>query len=456
MKIDFCVFIKYFGTYVLIIFLFSNCNITNFKSQPQTNYLLDFAPVKIVVIDNGHSGIGPCEPTISIDPSNTKRLVAGSVLNNVYYSYDNGITWTVDKLVSPYGVYGDPVVRYLPNGDVVYAHLSNPSGKAFQSEDFLDRIVVQKKSNGQAIWNNGTYPAVDHTKDHDKQWLSVTYDGDLLMSWTEFDKYGSEDTLSHRSRILFSQSNDNAETWSDPVVISNYEGNCLDDDFTTEGAHPVKALDGSILVVWSFANKLYINKSKDGGNSWLDKELSIADQVGGWSYSIPGLGRCNGFPTLMCDYSRGLNRGNLYLVWTDQRNGASDTDVWCMVSRDNGDTWDAPIRVNDDAKGSHQFMSWMDIDQKTGIIYIVFYDRRFHSDNKTDVFLAYSLDGGMTFTNKLLTSEPFEMKENVFFGDYNDISAHDNTIRPIFTVQNDKKLSVQVAIIDVKGKVRKR
>lgn len=411
--------------------------------------VIEFEPIRVVTIHEGSFNAAPCEPTISINPSDDTNLVAGSVLNNVYVSNDSGITWHKSKLSSTYGVYGDPVIRFTNNGNVLYSHLSNPAGRAYASPEFLDRIVIQKSRDNGISWDNGSFAAANQQKDHDKQWLYVSPDGTILMGWTEFDKYGSKDT-SDRSRILFSSSVDEGSTWKDAVIISGAEGDCLDGDGTTEGAHPVVGTDGTYYMVWGHDNQLLLDKSLDKGKTWQKKDEVLVSQPGGWSYEIPGIDRCNGMPVMDCDHSKSAYRGNLYVSWSDQRNGADDTDIWIMVSSDNAKTWSLPRRVNNDGPGKHQFFSWMDIDQTTGYIYIVFYDRRNHTDNHTDVYLAYSSDGGQHFENIKISETPFLPEPYLFFGDYNDISAWKGKIRPIWTRQDKEVLSVQTAILDVK------
>ncbi|MEM9546484.1 MAG: sialidase family protein [Bacteroidota bacterium] len=403
-----------------------------------------------VMIASSSMGMGPCEPSICINPSNPNNIVAGSILNRVHISNDGGKTWQNEWLNSSFGVYGDPVVRMGPEGNVYYSHLSNPTGRAYASVEFLDRIVVQKSEDGGLTFNNGTAPENDRTKDQDKQWLYIDQnDGSILMSWTEFDKYNSKDSKD-KSRILFSMSEDNAETWSAPVDISDIDGDCLDDDDTTEGAVPAKDNDGNILVTWAYGDKIYLDKSSDGGKTWLPKDIEVVNQFGGWTLSIPGINRCNGMPILGVDRSGGTHDGNLYINWSDQKNGEDDTDIWLVRSTDGGNTWSDRIRVNDDDPGKHQFFCWMDVDPVTGYIYIVFYDRRAYNDNNTDVYLAYSTDGGNSFTNKKISESPFLPIDAIFFGDYNDISAYNGMIRPIWTRLDNRKLSVWTALIDMK------
>lgn len=56
----------------------------------------------------------------------------------------------------------------------------------------------------------------------------------------------------------------------------------------------------------------------------------------------------------------------------------------------------------------------MTIDQTTGILYFVFYDRRNTSNNLTDVYMARSTDGGETFANFKVSESSFNPNSNVF------------------------------------------
>ena len=427
----------------LILICFLACN------RPTSHKLVSINnnEIKAVKIEEGKS-FGPCEPSICINSTDPNNIVAGAILDKVYVSNDGGQTWSINRLGSSYGVYGDPVVRADYNGNFYYAHLSNPKGKAYSDPEFLDRIVIQKSTDKGQTWNDGSFTLPRTPKDQDKQWLAIDpNDNTIYVTWTEFDLYNSKDENDH-SRILFSKSTDEGESWTSPLAISQYEGNCLDDDQTTEGAVPCVGANGEIYVAWSYDNKIYFDRSFDKGKTWMDKDKVVADQPGGWTFNIPGISRCNGMPVTQVDRSNCPNKGNIYVNWGDQRNGEEDTDIWIATSSDNGNKWSKPIRVNNDLPGKHQFLSWMDVDQSTGNIYIVYYDRRHHDDATTDVYLAYSENGAKSFTNIKINSESFKPNSLLFFGDYNDISAHNGRVRPIWTQMHEKKLSVWTALIN--------
>ncbi len=387
-----------------------------------------------VMISNQNS---PNEPSIKMNPLNTDILVAGANLNNYYTSNDGGLTWDTNTLTSSFGVWGDPVIDVDQFGDFYFFHLSNPP-----SGNWIDRIVCQKSMDNGLTWNDGSFTGLNGAKAQDKQWSIIDRDsGVIYMTWTQFDDYGSSNP-NDKSVIMFSKSIDAGASWSTAQKINIVDGNCIDSDDTVEGATPALGPNGEIYVAWAGPNGLVFNKSLDDGLTWLNNEIAIDPMPTGWDYAIPGVYRGNGLPITKCDLSGGPNHGTIYVNWSDQRNGANDTDVWLSKSIDGGDTWSSPARVNDDPPGKHQFFTWMDIDQTNGNLHFVFYDRRAYTDNNTDVYLAHSTDGGLSFQNRKISESSFNPNPGVFFGDYTNLTVHNNVVRPIWTRLQSGQLSI--------------
>ncbi|MDP4934754.1 MAG: glycoside hydrolase [Salibacteraceae bacterium] len=414
-------------------------------------------PTNIIIFEKGEkSSFAPCEPSIAVNPSNPSEMVAGAVLNYVATSPDSGKTWETDYMKSRYGVYGDPCIVADEKGRFYYFHLSDPSGKGWNDPSILDRIVCQRSNGIGKKWNKGFAPSPNGTKDQDKEWVAVHPTlGYLVMTWTEFDTYGAADD-SCKSRILMAIS-ENGKKWSRPYTISQTEGNCIDDSKTVEGATPAFSVDGDIYVSWSMNGDIKFVaidmqdwKNKAEQKPRIGPEQTIVNGGANWTFEIPGLGRANGMPITLYDLSSGPNKGTIYINWADQRNGENDTDIWMISSKDKGKTWTEKVRVNDDKAGSQQFFTWATIDQSNGNIYAVFYDRRNHSDNSTDVYLATSKDGGKSFENQQISEDSFTVPEGIFFGDYNNISAVNGVIRPIWTSVKNGKLVVMTALINEK------
>ncbi len=418
------------GAAVIVAPLFANGQIKNIRLAEQVDGVYP-----------------PVEPSIVINPKNPKNIVAGVVLDRAIYTLDGGETWSESTLTSPYGVFGDPAVAADAKGHLYYFHLADPSSEGRNNDPWLDRIVCQKSTDGGKTWSAGESIGHNPPKDQDKEWPAVhPRKQTIVTTWTQFDKYGDTDP-GCESNIMFSKSTKAGKKWSDAIRINQLPGDCIDDDNTTEGAVPAIDADGRIYVAWSNKGIIYFDRSYDGGTMWLQNDLAIATHHGGWAMDIPGLSRSNGMPVLMVDNSPGIFRGSLYLVWADQKNGTDDTDIWFMRSTNRGDNWTQPMRINQDGPGKHQFLPWMAVDATTGFIYIVYYDRRAYDDLQTDVYIAYSMDGGNTFTEKKISESPFVPTDQKFFGDYNNISAHKGIITPIWTRMDNGRTSVWTAII---------
>jgi hypothetical protein len=390
----------------------------------------------------------PNEVAIAIDPTNPMRLAVGSNLNWAYYSWDGGSGWEERQLVSgAHGVWGDPSLTFDADGRLFYAHLSNPLPPGYR----IDRIVVQRSTDGGASFDDGVAIGLRPPKHQDKSWVAADatdspHRGNVYVAWTEFDRYGSSDPNDH-SRILFARSTDHGVSWDEPVVVSDEEGDARDGDTTVEGAVPAIGPNGEVYLAWGAPRGIVFDRSHDGGASF-GRDVFVATQPGGWAFDVPGLRRANGMPVTVCDTSASPYRGRLYVVWADQRSGPTDTDIWATSSADGGATWSAPLRVNDDTSRRHQFFQWATVDPVTGHLHVVFYDRRDTAGNATDVFVARSTDGGATFQNARVSTSSFTPDPSLFFGDYIGIAARDGRVYPVWTRMEPGLLSIWTALLD--------
>lgn len=405
-----------------------------------------FSQYQNVRVDAANSN-QPEEVSIAINPINPSNIAAAANINHFFRSSDGGLTWQTSFLSSSFGVWGDPSVIYDELGNLYFGHLSNPPLPGY----WIDRIVVQRSTNNGINWNDGAGVGFLSPKNQDKEWLGVDmhsplYKGNIYMTWTEFDNYGSS-SPNDSSRIRFSRSTDRGLSWSDAITVSDISGDCIDEDNTVEGAVPCVGPNGEVYVSWAGPLGLMFDKSTNGGTNW-GTDIFVSTIPGGWDFAVPGIYRCNGLPVTACDTSQSPFRGNIYINWSDQRNGTGNTDVFLSKSTDGGNTWSAVKKVNDDNTTRHQFFTWMTIDQTTGVLYFVFYDRRNTSNNFTDVYVARSTDGGETFENFKVSESSFNPSSSIFFGDYTNITAMNKMVYPIWMRLDTGTLTVWSAIIN--------
>ena len=401
---------------------------------------------EVILMSRSMAGV-PAEVSIAINPADPGNVIGVSLATGLeirstnfsFVSRDGGATWSWTPALNPERrVQGDDSVAFNHRGEAFRCYVSF-LGLREEGPIRSNGIFVSSSSDGGQTWNQPV-AVVDHrntiTPFEDKPYLAADrlpespHAGSLYLAWTRFDQYGSRDPQD-QSHIFFSRSLNGGLDFSSPIRISDRGGDCLDGDGTVEGAVPAVGPGGQVYVVWAGPRGLVLDVSRDGGATFGDDSL-IGEIPGGWDLEIAGLGRANGLPVTGVDHSSGPYRGSLYVNWADERYG--DPDSFVIRSRDGGQTWSAPVRVNDDplSNGRPQFFTWMAVDPIDGSVNVVFLDRRAGSGTSTQVTLARSTDGGQTFVNHPIDVEPFEFNSDIFFGDYIGISAHGGLVIAAF------------------------
>lgn len=176
---------------------------------------------------------------------------------------------------------------------------------------------------------------------------------------------------------------------------------------------------------------------------------ATATNVGGFDFITPQPDRSvDAEANLAWDRTGGVHNGRVYLVYTEETvNESNDTDIMLRHSDDNGATWSAPVKVNDDATNRAQFNPDISLDPTTGNIGITFHDARNDSGSgagdtdgvpNTDAqrYGTVSTDGGATFLPNVKISAGTSHQNNlpgpgfadIDFGDYDTSTFYGNKL----------------------------
>jgi len=380
----------------------------------------------------------PAEPSVCINPANPDEILVAAMPDNYYISTDAGQNWLNGTLQSPWGVQADPCVLVDQAGRYYYIHLPNE----------IVRVVCHRMENISAPWTLETNVAFDGTHDVDKEWAAYDPVNDrIYLSWTYFDTWGSSNP-NDSSCIFLSWTANGGESWADPVRVSDTKGNATGGNYSVHGSYLTTGPEGELYVAWWCPAGLMFDRSADGGITWLDQDINITQQHINWLYTIPGVAQGVSFPVIACDRSGGPYHGNLYICWADKRYGSTNTDVFLVKSSDGGLSWSDPIRVNDDLSITHQYFPFVTVDQITGKVWLVFYDRRNYTDTNTDVYMAVSTDGGNSFTNFRISETPFIPYSSAFYGHYIGVAAHNDHVFPVWTRMDEGEGTLMGALVN--------
>ncbi|HTR98624.1 MAG TPA: exo-alpha-sialidase [Bacteroidota bacterium] len=422
----------------LILLLASACSISPAFAQP--------ANIRINPKVSGDF-YPPEEVSVAINPLAPANVVVGANVRYAYVSIDSGKTWTEHLL--PLGTWGDPSLAFDARGGLYFGHLFylNLAGNT-PGAYFIDRIGVHRSTDGGMTWKDSAQIGHNPPKQQDKDWVTADlsdspYRNSVYLAWTQFDAYGSR-APADSSRILFSRSTDGGATWSAPLRVSDRAGDCVDSSNTVEGAVPAVGPNGEVYLCWGGPLGIMSGRSTDGGVTW-GRNVFVDSLPGGWDQQVSGIYRCNGMPVTACDISTSPWRGTVYVCWSDKRRGPGNACIFLRRSTDGGATWRPAVQVNTDETLREHFFPWMTVDPSTGVVYVVFYDRRETAGDATDVYVARSTDGGATFTDARVSASSFIPDASVFFGDYTGIAARGGSVYPVWMRMDAGSLSVWTA-----------
>jgi hypothetical protein len=392
------------------------------------------SPLEFFNINISQNSAPQNEPSVKISRKDTNRVVAAwrdfrygidpNANRRVGYSFSSngGLTWSVSKLLDstllPGGLTrnSDPVVTVDTAGNFYIAVI------AIQGLSGANlTLAVYKSTNGGA-----TFPQAficSQTGSEDKEWITTdlsntsAFVNSLYISWTSFSLGG----------IKLTKSVNSGANWLTPVSISDVTSG-------VQGSDICISKDGSINVVWLGFNtdaEVTFDRSTNGGVSFgTDKIIA----TGSFPAGLPN--QVNTFPTIATDNGTGARSGWIYVAFADNRNG--DCDIFLIKSTNGGNNWSAPLRVNNDPIGNGKLQYWPTIAvNDAGNIGILFMDTRNTADNTIiEAYIARSYDGGVTFNNELLSTEPSPTAipgSNVRFGDYIDMDYKGIKLVPVWT-----------------------
>ena len=162
---------------------------------------------------------------------------------------------------------------------------------------------------------------------------------------------------------------------------------------------------------------IFANVDADGlGAGGFGARITVTTtNVGGFDFIPAQNGRSiDAEAGLVWDATGGPFNNRIYLVYTEETvNENNDTDILVRTSTDDGATWSAPVRVNDDATTSSQFLPYIALDRLSGTVAVGFHDCR--NDNgvpgpggtnmipndDAEYYGTYSTDGGVTWAANL-------------------------------------------------------
>ncbi len=380
--------------------------------------------------------VDPNDPDHVLQSNNSTENPVGSLYGaNYFFSYDFGLNWGGSVQGAGGANSGDPATAIGLNGRqfVGFIHSNGGQGIAY-SDDGVNWTSVQC----------GTPPGGWDILDKNHMWIDNSpaspYQGHIYSAWTGFGNANDAD-------IEFVRSTNNGQSYSAHLNISS----AVNAGSHNQGVNLQTGPDGEVYAAWAIYDSwpsdesaIGFAKSYNGGASFQPAERIITNIRGIRTSETSKNHRVNSFPVMAVDISGGSMNGNIYIVWANIGvpgiNSGPDIDIYLIRSEDEGETWSAPVRVNQDDSGlgNEHYFPWITCDPESGALSVIFYDDRNVGGAKCEVFCANSFDGGITWedfrvSDTDFTPSPIPGLAGGYMGDYLGISARGGKVYPVWT-----------------------
>ena len=397
------------------------------------------------------SNLDDTEPSIAVNPLDTRQIAIVAFSENwtptagapVWKSDDRGHTWRkVPQVMSPapgqFGP-GDQKIDFDANGNIYVAEL------AFDG-DLFDYVYRQTGGSdapltpGQAYGDDQPHLSVDRSP-------TSPMVGRLYSPWLDFSQPNPR----------------SSDSWSaDQGVTMNSVGVGDNSMFANRTTRVAVAPDGKVYIVYKiregpagvgFENAHFtVNRSDDGGVTW--------NGIGASGVSVHGAPQAQTyFTTSFGNIAKGKvararssdawiatdpANGDVYVAYVDQ-DASGFAQIYVARSQDEGVSWNS-VRATD---GTHNSAFPEIAVTKRGVVGVLYVD--YDDSGAATIFrhrFARSFDRGQTWGDRVLQSmDPGPIgnaASGFLWGDYEGLTAVNNTMYGVFTGESSGRTVVQL------------
>ncbi|MBI5404218.1 MAG: exo-alpha-sialidase [Ignavibacteriae bacterium] len=296
--------------------------------------------------------------------SNNARCIAanGNFIHTVWYDYrdnmsyaeiyykrstDGGVTWGADiRLTNNPAWSGNPGIAV--SGSTVSVVWQD-------SRDGNAEIYCKRSTDGGANWG----PDTRLTNNSANSWQPciAASGSNVCIVWQD----GREGNM----EIYCKYSADGGASWGSDIRLTNN---------TAVSSYPSVAVSGSYIHIAWFDERdgnreIYYKLSADGGKNW-GSDTRMTNNI-----------EASHYPSIAASGS------NVYIVWTDQRDG--NREIFCKISADNGTNWGADFSLKKSLSSHYASVAFSGSN-----VHVVWVEGVYGND---EIFYNHSGDGGATW-----------------------------------------------------------
>jgi hypothetical protein len=317
--------------------------------------------------------VGPQEsPTIVVNPTNPLDmfLIGNNQADTLYTatSTDGGHTWTTKVQFT--GNDGFPAADF--NATAAYDSYGNLF-IAYRRLDLGSIVVLYSYDAGQTLHLLTSLPGVQSTP------ILATGHGTVWLGVEQSKQAGNPSAVANSGAVTYAAKVTGLGRIGTLKKVANVS--TVNSDIESLAVGP----GGQIAVAYQFTTSsgpstIYTRTDPDGlgPQPFGAENFQVTTQVGTTELipAQPNDGISAG-ASLAYDLSSDPYTGRLYLAYVSAPDPFSfNTNIFLRYSDNDGTTWSAPVKVNDDSSANSHFMPQLAVDPITGSVAVTWYDAR--------------------------------------------------------------------------------
>lgn len=363
-------------------------------------------------------------------------MVTGTQQPWFNYSSNNGLSWSAPQILSQnLGTWCQiPLVGGIAcTGSYVYAYWTDD--RSGTSETYFNRSI-----------NNGTTWGTDiliNDPSTTSLWPFMDIQGSYIyIGWHDDRMTGGT------NEVFFDYSPDNGLTWQMPDIgpldVGGVGPNSFGVKISSDANWVYAAWADSRFGASPGAGDVFFSRSSDNGANWgPDFHLNMGTFPASLSFgSAPVMSAGNNHVNVVWPDPRVFGVPNIYTNYSSDNGatfltgGMDEADVYCVRSADGGNTWQTPVKVNDDATTWAQVLPWVLV-KTNGMVDITYYSFRstpIHFQLPgAELRLATSTNFGVSFLASNPIQDTVVTPMTTWVGEYNGMAALDTMLYTVFT-----------------------
>ncbi len=379
--------------------------------------------VNVDALGNNVVGDAANEPSLAVDPNNPSRIAIGwrqfdTIASNFRqagygFTTDGGASWTVPSPLEQGIFRSDPVLTFDSSGNFYYYSLQVPAGN-FLCDTF-------KSTDQGATWG-----AAVSSFGGDKAWVDVDRsggvgDGHIYSAWSQNAACCGLD--------VFTRSANGGASFETPVDVPERP------IFGSTAVGP----NGEVLVagrVPANGAQFVLSRSTTAQDTGEPLGFTSGSQINlGGSQVLstgPNPAGLLGQVWVVANPAPGPHFGEIYVLSSIDPGGSDPMDVHLVRSTDDGATWSAPVRINDDTVGNDawQWFGTLSV-APNGRLDVIWNDTRADPGGfDSELYYSFSVDGGRNWSKNEPLSPAFDphlgWPQQNKLGDYYHMISHND------------------------------